>query len=577
MTRCRFVAYWAKAQEALPAVLSDAPPPHDWHRIICSGRFAIFCNRRDLVVELPRHQGIVLGEIHSREESPQPGGWAVNLSRHRKEDVAPDILLSAIWGRYVAFLIGPDDLRVLRDPSGGLSCYFSRLKNGSVFASDARLLVATSGTRPCIDRDGLLHHLLYGSLPVERTALTGIMEILPGFVGQWKPGERSTTVSWNPWRWGSGWNRSEPMELASQLRETIERSISVMRRSSRHVLLTVSGGLDSSIVAACLAVTGCVTLLTLATQRAEGDERPYARALARHLGLELVEATFSPERIDLGRTNASHLPRPIGYTYGQVVDQLIGEVSRQRGCDSYFTGNGGDNVFCHLTSVSPVVDRWMAFGLGRGVAATVRDVQALTGASIQSVATHAIRRLIRTARYRWPLDVRFLAIDTELSTPPAHPWLDSPRGAFPGKAAHIALLLKAQLSLENRPDHIPMVTPLLSQPVLETCLSIPSWQWCTGGINRAIARAAFRDALPDAVLSRITKAGPGSFMADIFDQNRSEIRERLHDGALARMRILDMPSIDYHLQQPITIHGQEFRRIMALLDAEAWVQSWAAT
>jgi asparagine synthase (glutamine-hydrolysing) len=109
---------------------------------------------------------------------------------------------------------------------------------------------------------------------------------------------------------------------------------------------------------------------------------------------------------------------------------------------------------------------------------------------------------------------------------------------------------------------------------MEACLAIPTWRWCAGGINRAPARSAFRDALPPLIIDRTTKTGPGSFMADVFEKNRAEIRERLYDGALASHHLLDVPELECLFSRRAVLRGEGFRRAMTLVDVEAWLQSW---
>ena len=573
MKRCRFVSYGAASTEGLSRLTRDYPPPQGWAQVHATARAAIFCATRAHAIALPNQRGTIIGEIYTREDRPRPIGNidALPLSIRQKPSIGA--IAGEIWGRYVAFLDDREGLLALRDPSGSLPCYFAAVDHGVIFASDARLLVTMIGRRAAIDWNIVAHHLVLGSLPTNRTAILGVDEVLPGFPARWTPEGVSRGVAWNPWDWAACTDTTETHECNRRLRSTIEQSVKALASSSRHALLTVSGGLDSSIVAACLAKHP-LTLLTLATQRAEGDERSYARAVANHLDIELIEAFFEPETINLSISNARHLPRPLGYSYGQTVDLATRRVIAEQGCDAYFTGNGGDNVFCYLTSASPVVDRWITFGWDPGLKSTIHDVRALTGASLQAVVIKAIKRRLVRAKYPWPRDHRFLVPSLAQSVTANHPWLSAPRGALPGKAAHIAGLLRAQLSLENAPEDVSLLTPLLSQPVLETCLATPTWHWCAGGINRAPARSAFRDALPPLVIDRTTKTGPGSFMADVFEKNRAEIRDRLYHGTLMRHHLLDLPQLERLFSPGAALRGEDFRRALTLVDAEAWIQSW---
>ncbi|MCP2835015.1 asparagine synthase-related protein, partial [Salmonella enterica] len=66
--------------------------------------------------------------------------------------------------------------------------------------------------------------------------------------------------------------------------------VSAQLADAQHPLLQLSGGLDSSILAAVLHEMGTpFRAVTLATRDAEGDERRFARAVAGHLGIPLEE------------------------------------------------------------------------------------------------------------------------------------------------------------------------------------------------------------------------------------------------------------------------------------------------
>src|SRR3546814_1794953 len=93
---------------------------------------------------------------------------------------------------------------------------------------------------------------------------------------------------------------------------------------------------------------------------------------------------------------------------------------------------------------------------------------------------------MRAHGYRWQTDRTFLS-QTALhhaSGDIRHPWLIPPTGdVLPGKAAHIAMVLRAQYSLDAYSERagLPVIHPLLSQPVIEHCLAIPTWLQCAGG------------------------------------------------------------------------------------------------
>jgi asparagine synthase (glutamine-hydrolysing) len=116
---------------------------------------------------------------------------------------------------------------------------------------------------------------------------------------------------------------------------------------------------------------------------------------------------------------------------------------------------------------------------------------------------------------------------------------------------------------------------LFSQPLVETCLAIPSWVWCQGGINRAPARAAFAAELPAAITGRVAKAGPDTVMRAVFARDWARLRAMLHDGLLAGQALLDLAAIDAALALDSQADDDRIYRLLDLVEAEAWARSWS--
>lgn len=485
--------------------------------------------------------------------------------------------LETIWGGYVLALIDGRSVRILRDPSGALPCYYVQAAGSTAFASDVELLVASGIVRPEIDWPALGRHLHSAGLPTSETALAGMRELLPGFALDIGNGSARQVATWSPWNHViQHW--PDPDTAAERLGRTVTHCVRSWIASFPRLLVSVSGGLDSSIVAASLGDARAVCL-TMYGIEPSGDERPYARALCEHLGLPLIECDYRIDDIDIAASPAAHLPRPIGRSQALAYERMHLEAARAEGIDAFLTGNGGDNVFGHSQSAAAIVDRYRCEGFGVGVAHTLADVCRQTGCSPYAAIGAALRIARRPARYRWTASPLFLApalIATLADEPLSHPWLDAPAGAGPGKAAHIAGLLRVQLHLvPSRSRHAPVLHPLLSQPVIEACLAIPSWHWRLGGEDRAIARRAFAAALPAMIANRRTKGGPDGFSALIVRTYREEIRVRLTSGRLAEHGLLDCAALEAVLGNPRPLASEVRVRILELVAAEAWVEAWS--
>ncbi len=364
------------------------------------------------------------------------------------------------------------------------------------------------------------------------------------------------------------------------LRETAQSVMRAWNSVSGRALVAASGGVDSSLIAAALATTGQnFACLTVATSDPSGDEREPVRQLAGHLGVEIFETFYDPKHVNLAEPVSRGLTRPNGKAFMRDVTRAAGQAARAFGAHLAFDGNGGDNLFCYLHSSAPILDRWRSEGFSRGTVASLLDMCRITQSTVPSMMRALALRARRGSRpTQWLADRRLLASDVghfEVQASLEHMALTIPR-EHPGKLDHLDLLLRTRNFVHPATGVADPLqfSPLLSQPLVELCLSIPTWIWCQGGINRALARAAFAKDLPPSIVRRVSKAGPDSAMREIFTLNCALIRDMLLDGLLMSNGLLDAAgteqavSTDPHGDDPIIY------RLLDLVEAEAWVRSW---
>jgi asparagine synthase (glutamine-hydrolysing) len=483
------------------------------------------------------------------------------------------------WGGYVAAIAHAGSVRVLRDPSGNFPCYYARCGDLLIFASDGELLVHAGVTGASVDFAEIGRQLYRAFVPAPATAIHGIRELLAGFALRVPSRTSAPEPWWSPWDHVAA--RAEDAEAAAErLRRIVGHCVAAWASTHKRVLLSVSGGLDSSIVAACLA--GCAgesACLTMFTDDPDGDERPYARALCERLGLPLIERRFRLEDIDICEPLAANLPRPRDRAQAVAYERVHQAVASKIAADAFMTGNAGDNVLGYSQSAAPVADRYLAEGLGSGILDSLFDVCRQTGCSLFDALAQA-RRLARSANYRVRPNPLFLHPEFRAELGPEqlrHPWLDAPAGALPGKRAHVANIHRAQPILEpaGGTGHA-VLNPLMSQPVIEACLHIQSWEWRAGGRDRSLARRAFAAELPPAIIGRRTKGSPSRFAARLLDHFRPAICERLLAGRLAQQRIVDADAIEKTLAGERPVGDVERVRILELVNAEAWIDHWCA-
>lgn len=539
-----------------------------------------WCNDESGVLDVGNGTTVVIGTLVAKGKNRPACGNLIDIDARRAGGPTGRHLIENYWGAYVAIEAGIDGggHSVVRDPSGFMPCYRVDTDGHSAFASDVSALVAGGFVTAGIDWDSLFEHLQAPDVRRVRTCIEGVSELAPGFVAHKDSAPGEETMLWDPWAFADVRPMISADDQAEALRSVICSSISALASPFGHIMVGVSGGLDSSIVCAALAQSGArFTCLTMATADPSGDERPYARAVADALGAPLVAHIYRPEQIDPTRSASPHLPRPVGKAFMQEIERAYAEEVETRGIDAIFTGNGGDNLFCFLHSAAPIIDRLRAEGMSKGVGRTLLDMCAITECDIATMAKAVLTGLLRGARTPSP-DMRLLNPDRSRSvaTRPLTPYRDGAPTRFPGRRAHIDMLLGIQNYIEgyDRTIRPPVISPLLCQPIVEACLAIPSWQWCEGGINRSLARNAFRGMLPPSIVDRTSKAGPDSLMAIVFERNRSVLREQLLGGLLRRERIIDPTAVEAALADPGASRGQLFYRLLILAEAEAWARSW---
>lgn len=494
--------------------------------------------------------------------------------------LSADDFVRRYWGGYLAVRRTMGCWEVMRDPSGEIPCYRAEVDATHILSSRPDLLF-DAGLLPVeFDWTIIAQALAYRDLKPARTAMRGVTELLPGVAARFLPNGVETRCIWSPWTFATADEEIDDFRGATaELKEVTRQCVSAWASCYRRPVAEISGGLDSGIVASCLAADGRnPAFINFWPAEGDSNERPYARAIAERLGLPLREIPLDVGAVDLSASHARDLPRASARTFSQAMDRTTRDVGAEVGADVFFSGTGGDNIFCHLQSSLPALDRYLRQGVGRGLWRTIEDIAHLAPATIWEVVRSAARQSgERDRRLPKPFRNRYMSETAarDLPWPAENPWLKSPPDILPGKRRHIWALLGIQNHLEgySRLYDAPIISPLLAQPMLELCIRIPTWLWCVAGRNRAVARSAFADALPAAVILRRSKGAFTGFGAELIDANRDLLRDMLLDGVLARKGLLDISAVRTTLERPLS-SGEANVELLALVDQEAWIGAW---
>jgi asparagine synthase (glutamine-hydrolysing) len=518
------------------------------------------------VIELPAIEGVLVGSLFSADGSSARG----NLSGTEQLAIMSSdgsSLVRSASGAFVALWrgCGPAPLKALRDPSAVLPAYCVMDDQIVAIASDVECLEMAGLTRLAIDLSGVATFLRFPLVPTDRTCIIGVRELLPGYLATFADGLSHIRPIWRPRDFGEILD-ARPTEIAV----AIDQAVSGQCATADRVAVELSGGLDSSIVAAAMPGSVDRTAIHMVTAAQDGDERRYAQLVIDRLGLNRHEVSLGFSDIEIVAPPRRLTAKPTGVDHLSTLDRRLRGALMEVGADFALSGAGGDSVFCYLTSTAPILDAWQDGGwsLSRS---TISAIARISNVSEWDVLRHLSNRMLRRGKrkWSWPANDLLLGSAARRVTAPDASQLD---GLRRGKRAHVASILRSQGLFDSyeRMAEGTMRYPLFSQPVVEACLRVPSWRWMEGGINRAVAREAFAGRLPEAIVWRTGKGRLDTLLIRAYDAARPAIRSLLMDGWLASHGMIDVDAVSAALAEPVTGASTTHSRIQSFADAELW-------
>lgn len=489
------------------------------------------------------------------------------------DDVCLD-LTQKIWGRYVAVFLTPECRLsgVFRDPSGAMDCAVSRRGSAWLIASD---------TPDWLIDDHEHASLSWGAVatvlrdPITLSAanlLTGWKTVYPGALHL--PDGRNRTV-WSPVQAA---RRSTSLTTVD-LRETVDEAVAGLTRRRSCLLVEVSGGLDSAIMAASLrasAFDGKALWLNIHGPYRESDERAYATAVADALGVPLTILSRSARDLATGLTlEHPRSFRPSLNRLDAAYDALQADLCEAHGVEGVLTGKGGDVAFLQTASSSILADELR----DRGWAALLCRTAPVLARRMRRSAWRNMRAAIvsaRRPREYSPSANALLHPDIRCAESLPHPWLVDMDGVGPGKRQQIVGFASnlGLHSLSRRSERAELLHPALSQPVMEAVLATPSYVLTNGGHDRLLAREAFADRLPHALVHRRSKAELGGYYGRVVAANIDRLRPHLLEGHLARQGLIDRDQVEAALQVEHLIWQGGYLELMMLALIESWTKAW---
>jgi asparagine synthase (glutamine-hydrolysing) len=273
----------------------------------------------------------------------------VLLALYRARGEAMLAMLNGIFA-FAIYDRADQTLFVACDAMGVKPLYFSERRDGFVYASELKALVACGGVAGSLDVSALFRTLGFLWSPGGATPFKGICRLGPGEALRVKERRIVRRWRWTRSAWADAPSVLDAGEAIRRVQEGVRTAVHRQMVADVPVGAFLSGGLDSSAVVAMAREVSpdidCFTIDT-GTVRDAGatDDLPYARQVAKHLGVKLHEIQVDSSRMaaDLERMvfqldEPLADPAPLNVLY-------ISQLARQHGVKVLLSGAGGDDLF----------------------------------------------------------------------------------------------------------------------------------------------------------------------------------------------------------------------------------------
>jgi asparagine synthase (glutamine-hydrolysing) len=236
------------------------------------------------------------------------------------------------------------ELFLARDRTGIKPLYYHMGPAGFYFASEMKAILGVSDVPRCLDYRAVADLLVLGYPVLPKTFFDGIAELEPG---TWLKLSARGLEKGRYWKWSrTPASLSEPAAL-EQSERVITESLDEQLVSDVPIGAFLSGGIDSSLLTALLVkcLGRNLEAYTVAFAEADYDESPYARVVARHLGIPHTEITLDPKTSGVSLVNEilAQFDQPFGDSSAIPTYLLCREI--RKSVKVVIGGDGGDEMF----------------------------------------------------------------------------------------------------------------------------------------------------------------------------------------------------------------------------------------
>ena len=487
-------------------------------------------------------------------------------------------------------------LLIARDRLGEKPLVWFEARGKIVFASEMRALAAHPDAPREVDRDAVALFLQHRFVPAPRTAIRGIHRLPPGCALRFREGHATVAPYWSlpvPTATDGSGPRTRS-EAATEVRRLLDEAVASRREAEVPVGVFLSGGVDSSAIAALAARRGPIETFTLRPADADFDEGDAARALADLLRTGHHEVPADAAAIAAGfDTIFARIDEPIGDS-SLVPTWLLSRAAREH-VKVVLGGEGADELFGGYPT-------YLGARMARAARVIPRPLRWLTarlagGGSHRNVGTRwLLRRLLDGAslppleRHRLWFGAFPMAEQLLLFRPESRPAIVGDGLLEPLRAAaapametgdavdallRVDLLLHLPDALLAKVDRASMLArlevraPFLERTLVEYAARMPA-RWKVRRLStKLVLRDALADVVPKDVLTRRKRGFAIPVAKALAGPLGDRLRDRLASSPLAR-DVFDAGYVTRLLDEHRAGRADHARRLYTLLALLEW-------
>jgi asparagine synthase (glutamine-hydrolysing) len=245
----------------------------------------------------------------------------------------------AIWDRV------DEKLYLIRDRIGIKPLYYYQNDGDLAFASELKSLFGLPIAKD-INQDALTDFLYLGYISGDATIYNACKKIKPGHYGVWHKGQLTVSSYWSPLAKLTPQTLHDEKEAKKRLDELVRTSVSYCMISDVPVGIFLSGGIDSSLVAAAAqAVSNTpVKTFSIGFKEKKYNEAHFADEVARHIKSDHHEFIVNmTDALQLVNKLTDIFDEP--YADSSAIPTMMVSALARKHVTVALSGDGGDELF----------------------------------------------------------------------------------------------------------------------------------------------------------------------------------------------------------------------------------------